>query len=534
MAATSAAATLRPVWQPNGPVNAMLLQGSTLYIAGSFSALSSPSGLSSVARANIAAIDWAAGTPTAWNPGVDGPVHALTSQGGSLYIGGSFANAGGAAHSNAASLNTGSNSANPWTVNTNGAVRAMAVTGLSVFLGGDFSLVNGVTRTALAGVDDAVGTLSAFDPALSGTSLTVRALSISGNLLYAGGAFSAAGVSPRASLAAFNKTNGALDPWSPSSALAANPWVLSSFVQGGLLWLGGDFSGTLGGATVNRVAAINLTTSATTWAPQGTDAPVLTLQSDGAGRVHLGGSFANADSVVRRLYASYFQSSPVLESAFSADLNTGGSELRALWFNGGEVAFGGAFSQVDGQNSNNLAIITLPALGPVPTVTSTRTPTLTVTPSATITSTGTLTPSSTPSVTITLTSSSTPVVTATPTATPTAIMTFSMTPTRTLVVTATPAAPEGPPYIYPQPGPCAALKAAVYFPMAGTARLRFLSVRGTVLGAQDLQATTAGWQRIALDCEALKPGLVWMESQLDLIDGSQRNLPRARFIVQVQ
>jgi hypothetical protein len=126
------------------------------------------------------------------------------------------------------------------------------------------------------------------------------------------------------------------------------------------------------------------------------------------------------------------------------------------------------------------------------------------------------------------------VVTATPTATPTAIITFSMTPTHTPVVTATPAVKEGPPYIYPQPGPCVALKAAVYFPLAGSAHLRFLSVRGTVLGSQELQASAAGWQRVALDCESLKPGLVWMESRLDLIDGSQRSLPRARFIVQVQ
>lgn len=527
MASQASAATLRPVWQPNGPVNALLLQGGTLYVAGSFSALSSPSGLSSVARANIAAIDWASGTPTAWDPGVNGPVFALTLQGSNLYIGGSFSSAGGAARGNAAALNTGGNTAYAWTVNTNGPVRALAVTGLSVYFGGDFSQVNGVTRTALAGADDSVGTLSAFDAALSGVSLSVRTLNISGNLLYAGGSFAAAGVSPRASLAAFNKTNGALDPWSPSSALATDPWILSSFIQAGALWIGGDFSGSLGGAAVNRLAAIDLTTGLSSWSPPGPDAPVLALQADAAGRVHAGGSFANADGFARQRYATYFQSAPALESAFSADLNAGGSELRALWASGSEVALGGVFTQVDAQNSANLAIVSLPALGSVPTVTSTRTPS----PTVTLSSTASATP--TPSGTITLTPTQTAVLTATPTAMPTVVITFSHTPTQTPPSTPSMGPAEGQPYVYPQPGPCPALKAAVYFPQAGSATLRFLSVRGTLLANQTLQASAAGWKKVPLNCAGLEPGLVWMESHLDLSDGTQRSLPRARFIMQV-
>lgn len=466
-------ATLRAnLWQPNGPVEALLLNGSTLYVAGSFTALTSPGGLSTVARANLAAIDWTSGAPLAWDPGVNGAVHAMALQGTKLYIGGSFSTAGGLSASNLASLNTGSNTGNAW-AGANGAVHSLAVQGLSVFVGGDFSTVAGVTRSALAEVNGNSPTVTAFDAQLSGTAMSVRALALSGSLLYAGGSFSGAGAAPRQSIAAFSKTSGLLNAWNPSASFVSAPWVYSLFALNGSLWVGGDFSGAWGGGAANHLVALDLASATATWAPTGTDSAVLALVPDSAGRVHAGGQFANAGGSARVRYASYFQAVAALEPSFSADLNGGASEVRALLVNGSEMALGGQFTQVDGQSAKNLAIVTLPALGAVPTATS------------------------------------------------------------TVVVTSNASgAAVGAAYVYPQPGPCARLSVAVPFPSAGTARLRFMSVRGSVVGTAELSATGAGTRTASLDCGAWEPGLFWMECSLDLADGSQRKLPLARFIVQ--
>ena len=58
--------------------------GSVVYTGGRFTAAGR------AGRANLAAIDRASGSATAWNAGTDGPVRALSAQGGSLVVGGEF------------------------------------------------------------------------------------------------------------------------------------------------------------------------------------------------------------------------------------------------------------------------------------------------------------------------------------------------------------------------------------------------------------------------------------------------------------
>ena len=467
--APAQAAVLRPVWRPNGPVEALLLRGSTLYIGGSFSNLISPNGLSIVARSNLAALDWASGTPLAWDPKTDGPVYALATQGTAIYAGGQFSWAGSLTLSALAALDLTSNIAQAWDPHVSGTVRCLASNGSSLFLGGDFVQVGGIARLSLAEVNLSTPTATTFDAQL-GASSTVRTLTVAGNLLYVGGSFSNVLGTPRSSLAALSKTGGALSTWAPTWTLAANPWVHSLFALNGALWVAGDFSGSSNGIPVLRLAAFNLTTAQALWLPNGPDASAHVIIADGSGRVHTGGIFSSAGGQARSRYASYFQSVALLETAYSADLNTGASDLRAMCVNGTELALGGQFTQVDSQGATNLAILSLPALGPVPS------------------------------------------------------------PTPILLVGST-LVPGTRAFIYPQPGFCGSLKVALPFSAPGSASLRVRSVRGTLLRTQELDAVQSGVQRVLLDCAGLEPGLYWLEIDRHVLGAAAESLAPLRFIL---
>ena len=137
------AQNLLDFWVPNGPVNATAYDygRERLYIGGRFDRIGAPSGAGAVvdatsgtvqnpllrvgmlgavvravvpdgaggfffggefsqvqgiARQNLAHLD-ASGNLSSWNPGSDGPVHALARSSGVLYVGGAFGTLGGSA-----------------------------------------------------------------------------------------------------------------------------------------------------------------------------------------------------------------------------------------------------------------------------------------------------------------------------------------------------------------------------------------------------------------------------------------------------
>ena len=143
-AAEAAVVTQTPLvgYQPNNTVRDMIVVGNTAYIGGSFTALTSTNGATTVTRNHAAAIDMTTGNVLPWNPNVSGTVYTILPAGNNVYLGGSFTTVGGATHKNIAEVNNTNgavvtafaNSSRP-----NKAVRALVIANGNLYVGGAFT-----------------------------------------------------------------------------------------------------------------------------------------------------------------------------------------------------------------------------------------------------------------------------------------------------------------------------------------------------------------------------------------------------------
>jgi hypothetical protein len=170
--------------------------GDVIWVGGNFSLAVAPDG-SSAARSNLAAFDAMTGAVLSMNPGPNGRVRALATDGQDLFVGGFFSSIGGHGRQRLASIDGASGALNTaFTANASAQVYALdyragrlwvggafswdpqpSATVLSVranaagsriFIAGDFTSVNGHSRVGVAGTapnGDLVG--PAFSPSYS-------------------------------------------------------------------------------------------------------------------------------------------------------------------------------------------------------------------------------------------------------------------------------------------------------------------------------------------------------------------------------
>jgi hypothetical protein len=79
----------------NAAVNSFSEVGSTMYAGGRFHTVQNANRTISYTRDNLFSFDIATGTPTSWNPSVNGEVMRTLAAGGFLYVGGKFSTANG-------------------------------------------------------------------------------------------------------------------------------------------------------------------------------------------------------------------------------------------------------------------------------------------------------------------------------------------------------------------------------------------------------------------------------------------------------
>ena len=179
-------------------VYALALSGTTLYAGGDFTSITPPGG-SLTTRNRLAAINTSdTGSLIDWTPAADGSVNALALDGTTLYAGGSFTKItppGGSAtpRTRLAAINTSdTGSLTTWAPAADDSVNALALDGTTLYAGGDFTSINPVggsatPRTRLAAINTSdTGSLTTWAPAAD---FSVNALALHGTTLYAGGGF---------------------------------------------------------------------------------------------------------------------------------------------------------------------------------------------------------------------------------------------------------------------------------------------------------------------------------------------------------
>jgi hypothetical protein len=237
----------------NAQVNALAVSGSDLYVGGAFTAAGG-SNVNFIAK-------WDGSNWSALGSGLDARVNALAVSGSDLYAGGDFGTAGGNSATGVAKWNGSS-----WSALGSGLgnVRALAFTRDYLYAAGNLvtpipggGRVNFILKwngTNWSGLGLGVSRFDMFIP-------IVYALAVSGSDLYAGGSFTVAGGS-NGNFIAVNciaKWDGS--SWSAlgsgmGTGTATTPFVRALTVSGGDVYAGGRFN-TAGENLANNVAQWN-------------------------------------------------------------------------------------------------------------------------------------------------------------------------------------------------------------------------------------------------------------------------------------
>ncbi len=206
-----------PTAQVNGVVWTMAIAGNRLFAAGDFTK-ARPSGAApgpaEKARWRLVSVNLLTGALNNFAPVFNGTVRAVavSGDGGTLFVAGSFTKVGSVQRNRFAAFRISDGVLLAQNPSFNGTVNALAVGGRTIFAGGTFTTVDGVARTRLAAVRIAGGALTGWAPRADGT---VHALTLTADRtkVVAGGAFNQVNGVDGRGLVALDATSGALDPW---------------------------------------------------------------------------------------------------------------------------------------------------------------------------------------------------------------------------------------------------------------------------------------------------------------------------------
>jgi hypothetical protein len=259
---------LSPNWnpQPGNPVEDMVLDGNTLYVAGQFTAFTTANNLcqagTSVTRNRIAALSTNVNTGTtcfvtSWNPNADNVVNELEQDATSIYAGGDFADIGTNADNDEGveRLSKATGLADP-TFDSQLAT-GQATTDVQMDISDDGSQlyvyfgVNGSTGRDLVRINTANGsTDTTWLSGVANVNGAVSALTFddTNDKIYIGGNFTTVGPSAASrQRAAEISTDGTINAWNPGFDAVTNDIL----VNGNKLLAGGQFTVT------GRTAATN-------------------------------------------------------------------------------------------------------------------------------------------------------------------------------------------------------------------------------------------------------------------------------------
>ena len=334
----------------NNSVNAIVKDGNTIYMGGSFTYVGPniPYG---------ASIDATSGAPNFNYVKPNGNINAVVPDGsGGWYIGGTFTMVGNQVRNRIARINA-DGSLNAWNPDADNTVNSIAVSGNTVYIGGLFTMLKTnttpVSRNRIAAIDATTGDPTSWDPNAGGN---VATITVSGSTVYVGGAFTTIGVDNRNRIAAIDAVSGSATAWNPAASISSGS-VSAIAVSGTTIFVGGNFGAgsTIGGQSRKFLAALDATTAlATSWAPEpGSTISALAINGN---TLYVVGGFTTIDAQPRNRIASFDITNLGAIALKSWDPNAN-SSVNSVAVSGTTVYVGGLFTSIGGQNRNRLAAL---------------------------------------------------------------------------------------------------------------------------------------------------------------------------------
>ncbi len=271
----------------------LLLSGDTLFVAGAFDTLG---GSPPEAGRHAAALDARTGWRLAWDPDANDFIFALALQRGVIFVGGWFTSVGDwVLRRGLASIDTRTGRVTDWDPAPSDYVVSLLFQGGKVYAGGYFSTVGGQARSGLASLDPVTGLATAWNPSPNSSVWTIQPL---GPDLIVGGLFSTIGGRSRRGIAVLDTVTGIATAWNANLLGEAYDIAVSDTA----IYVGGDFSSVAGQSRLSLAALDPRTGALLPWDP-GTDGTVQEVRTlDGV--IFVGGGFEMAGGLSRAFVAA--------------------------------------------------------------------------------------------------------------------------------------------------------------------------------------------------------------------------------------
>ncbi|MBI5710460.1 MAG: T9SS type A sorting domain-containing protein [Candidatus Eisenbacteria bacterium] len=221
------------------------------------------------------------------------------------------------------------------------------MSGNTVYVAGAFDTIAGQPRTVLAAIDATTGAATSWNPGVdAGLYPPVWDMVVRGGIVYVGGLFSGLGGQPRYCIGAIDSITGGATSWYPQ----VDDMVETMAMQGDTLYLGGWFS-QVAGVPRNYLAAVDTDGTLLDWDP--TPNSIVQTLTVAEGRVFIGGGFTSVGGLPRSELAA-IDCATGLVADWIADANP---QVRCLAVANQVLYAGGWFTQVGGEARNGLAAI---------------------------------------------------------------------------------------------------------------------------------------------------------------------------------
>jgi len=341
------------MWSTDGTVTALVRDGQTLYLGGTFRKIGPTTG-------GGALVDADSGAARAGFPQIAGSVRVAIADGmGGWFIGGTFEAVGGREIHNLAHV-ASDGSLEFWKPDPNGSVYALCLEAGRLYVGGEFTNIAGRPRKFLACFSGPrLNQLTAIEE----PNAPVRSLVVSDPDLIIGGEFTSIGDSARAYLGAVSLDRGRVTRWRPN----ADYIVRAVAVDGRTVYVGGDFN-MIGDSLRARLGAIDRFTgrvlgwNPTVWTqsyPYIAPPYVASIAvSDSA--VFVAGHFAVIDGQLRGGVAAIDRAGHVIPTWDPIATDPSGlfpPYVHAIALRGHALAIAGEFSHLNGVTRPNVGAV---------------------------------------------------------------------------------------------------------------------------------------------------------------------------------